>query len=363
MNWPWLSSFFYTHAHPVWRLAHGMHAHIAVWVLIFFVVIGLLQTLLAYEAGKLAVMALPNEVANRAQRRRYLRFFRFLGWSLFLVTIVIGLFNDKNQSDADAKSEHAVLAQERAEHTLGDVVSLLRESQVSLNNLRDSGNTAQLSPAQRRQLEATQAIVTRAIQTATVGTASQNAQPQTPPVSNTPAAQPSNNLPPINPNPFAPRKLTPLERERYVSAIRDAQTVIDALRRQDAAAEDSLTGANGIVTKWLKKNAETGALKDSDPIPAALQSEIAQASFHRPDYSGLPLASVTSAYMSCCNYSPVLSKFQTFQYGRIDIPRWTPKTVADLKNVHVQTSMEAEGLLGMMQSELRRILAEDLAPK
>ena len=93
---------------PLLSVAEGLAAKADVphtignWgIFLCFVAIGVLQTVLAYEAGVLAVKALPKEAIDAPTQKRYIRFFVALGVALCLLTVTIGWFNDRTQQESD----------------------------------------------------------------------------------------------------------------------------------------------------------------------------------------------------------------------------------------------------------------------
>jgi hypothetical protein len=141
MEWDWIKAFLRDHVPAVWRVCHAMSAKMALWVLLSFVAIGLLQTVLAYEAGVLAVDALPSDVADARRRRRLRRFFLGLGLALFVMTAVIGFLNDATQKVAEIREQH-----------LGDSVSILLGAAQKNEAFLESLASANLPIAKQNQL-------------------------------------------------------------------------------------------------------------------------------------------------------------------------------------------------------------------
>jgi len=146
-------------------------SHLAHWVtpdlydkttFLVVVAIGIFQTLVAWESGYLAVVALPKEEATAKRRKKHKIFFIFLAVSLFFLTFVVGVLNDRSQRKEEGRAEDEKGRADRLQATLEDTQRVVAASKVGVAAATDTARRGG-SPAEIvQQLEHIQQALLRA---------------------------------------------------------------------------------------------------------------------------------------------------------------------------------------------------------
>jgi hypothetical protein len=105
---------------PAWlsRAAHWIPSIYDKPTFCVVVAIGVFQTLVAWESGYLAVIALPREEATPERKRKHKWNFGFLAVFLFALTMSVGVLNDKSQHKEEDRASDAVARADGLQATL-----------------------------------------------------------------------------------------------------------------------------------------------------------------------------------------------------------------------------------------------------
>jgi hypothetical protein len=355
MQWNWLSGPLRTHtySHWLWSLLHSVHQHIAGWLLGGFVVVGVLQIVLAFDAGYLTVKALPAEVPLW-QKRFHKGLFILAGMVLLVGTVMVGLLNDRAQSDADLRTRRAEEAQRRAENDLRTISGQVTGAQALIKEFYDFYRSDQLPSGQRIKLDDAKRLIDEAVQTAQTSLASQShpiptSAPPTPSslVPTVPGKSPPTGVQPI---PITPPAFTEQQREQFSMAAADAKSIVDSLRSQHQEAQDHVTS---IINNWLRAHPDA---KSSDPIPQYLYTELSPFMSLRPTYDFTKTSRVLQELTNCCwksmSYRFIQQKLPTFENGDMNHMPSRLVNVGDLQSASVLTTNSAQSLWGMVQGDL-----------
>ncbi|MGA8940222.1 MAG: hypothetical protein WB439_13755 [Acidobacteriaceae bacterium] len=302
---------------------------------------------MAVYAGVLTVESLPETVSKR-RRRLHLVFFVIGGLVLFVFTAMIGILNDQSQQAADARSQ-------RDEVVFRKIYNLQQEGNQKLDPAVASLNPASLSKAQKDGFEEARRFFTQVAVTADAASQHPSSAPSRPA---TPIATSftGSSAPPHTTT--EQPAFDDAQRAQFRTAAVDANTVIADLAKQNKAAQNRLTGRDGVITKWRAEHPEA---KDSDPLPQDLKDKVHALLIQRPDYSrwDSSLSNIRSELQICCStdFSAMHAeeRFGAARNGEGSGFANNQKqlsTVGDLKDLNAISTQDAQGLLRGMAQDL-----------
>lgn len=141
------------------RIAHWVGAHIYDKTTFGVVVaIGVFQTLVAWESGYLAVIALPREEATPRRKLKHKLSFALLATFLFGLTMTVGVLNDKSQHKEEDRASDAVARADGLQRTLNQqnqiIGKLGSDFLIFEETLKKGGSTDKLA-GQLEQIQQT----------------------------------------------------------------------------------------------------------------------------------------------------------------------------------------------------------------
>jgi hypothetical protein len=104
-----------------------------------FVAIGLFQTLVAWESGYLAVIALPKEDATPTRKLKHKLSFALLAVCLFALTLTVGVLNDKSQHKEEERANDAVARTDYLQDTLTQQSETIGGLDADFRSLGENG--------------------------------------------------------------------------------------------------------------------------------------------------------------------------------------------------------------------------------
>ena len=141
------------------RIAHWAGSHIHDKVTFGVVVaIGVFQTLVAWESGYLAVIALPGKEANSKRKSKHKLSFALLAIFLFFLTMAVGVLNDRSQHKEEERADDAVTRADGLQLTLNQqnqIIGKLDSDFSKLNETIKKGGSTDKLANQLEQIQET----------------------------------------------------------------------------------------------------------------------------------------------------------------------------------------------------------------
>jgi len=127
-----MHAFLFAHVHLVWRFLHWVHGFFYDWTTFTFVLLlGVGQTLIAWNSGNLAVKGVEDKLP-KTTRTGHFRFFAISGIGLLLITIGVGYLNDRNQHQAEVKTNESVAREQNLQTTLNQQGLLIAKTDLQV---------------------------------------------------------------------------------------------------------------------------------------------------------------------------------------------------------------------------------------
>lgn len=348
MDWDYFAALLRVHAAHLWRLLHWGRQHSAALSLLFFVLIGVAQVALAYEAGVLAVKALPQEVADERARKRYQRFFLYVGFALLFFTVTIGFLTDKRQSDADKKTQYAQENLRNLKSNLGDVLSLVTYSTNKISGLQRSMPSSLTAPQRLslREAEAANAKASKLI--ALIGTMANATTPKA--TSPATSVQQTQSVP-IRPLLPIKAPTSPFLIEQRSKELAAVNRLINSMDTQGAAMSRT---CNELASKYKLQYKDDPVAKRTDELPWAVKQEFKNVE-PPPKLNPADLALAYQALNDPQLPNSYGVKLGINMHESVPLPPRSfrpPETVGELDSVNCPAYVDSQGFLVVIRSAL-----------